>query len=156
MAVTTRTKPVANDARRGTDAYRDEYFKLCADHAYIPAPIRTESEARAADAVIDALAPRGEDALSEAEADYLEIVSDVVEDYERRTLADLAAAGGDVIDLLQSFLDDHGMSASDLGNLLGNRSLGSKLLRRERQLSKGHMLILGKRFGVDPGLFLRN
>jgi antitoxin component HigA of HigAB toxin-antitoxin module len=46
------------------------------------------------------------------------------------------------------------MTASDLGELLGNRSLGSKVLRGERELSKTHLRILAERFKVDAGLLL--
>jgi len=46
------------------------------------------------------------------------------------------------------------MNASQLGELLGNRSLGSKILTGKRELSKSHIGTLSKRFNVDPGLFL--
>src|SRR3990172_3967317 len=42
------------------------------------------------------------------------------------------------LDSLKYLLEQSGMNASDLGNLLGNRSLGSKILRGERELSKTH------------------
>ena len=54
-------------------------------------------------------------------------------------------------------LPDEGarVGASDLGRLLGEpRSLGSKLLTGERVLSKTHIRILAKRFGVRGDLFL--
>jgi antitoxin component HigA of HigAB toxin-antitoxin module len=51
-------------------------------------------------------------------------------------------------------LEQNDMTASDLGKLLGNRSLGSKILRGERELSKQHFRILTERFKVDAGLFL--
>ncbi len=46
------------------------------------------------------------------------------------------------------------MTASDLGDLLGNRSLGSKLVRGEREPSKTHIRILAERFKVSPAFFL--
>jgi HTH-type transcriptional regulator/antitoxin HigA len=55
---------------------------------------------------------------------------------------------------LKYLLEQNNMTASDLGNLLGNRSLGSKILRGERELSKNHLRILARRFKVDAGLFL--
>lgn len=58
------------------------------------------------------------------------------------------------LDSLKYLLEQSGMTASDLGNLLGNRSLGSKILRGERELSKAHLRILAERFKVDAGLFL--
>ena len=58
------------------------------------------------------------------------------------------------LDSLKYLLEQSGMNASDLGNLLGNRSLGSKILRGERELSKAHLRILADRFKVEAGLFL--
>jgi HTH-type transcriptional regulator/antitoxin HigA len=58
------------------------------------------------------------------------------------------------LDMLKYFLEQNDMTASDLGVLLGNRSLGSKILRGERELSKAHLRILAKRFKVDAGIFL--
>ena len=47
------------------------------------------------------------------------------------------------------------MNSSKLGELLGNsRSLGGKILRGERQLSKAHSRIVAERFKVNPALFL--
>ncbi len=44
--------------------------------------------------------------------------------------------------------------ASDLGRLLGNRSLGSLLLTGRRELSKAHVRLLAEHFKVDAGYFL--
>jgi antitoxin component HigA of HigAB toxin-antitoxin module len=41
-----------------------------------------------------------------------------------------------------------------IGELLGNRSLGSKVLREERQMSKEHIRKLSGRFSVSSDLFL--
>ena len=46
------------------------------------------------------------------------------------------------------------MSVSDLGRLLGQRELGSKLLREERQLSKTIIVKLADHFHVSPAYFL--
>jgi HTH-type transcriptional regulator / antitoxin HigA len=59
------------------------------------------------------------------------------------------------LDVLRSLLDDHGMTASDLGRLLGNRELGSKLLRGERQLSKQHIIKLADYFKLSPAAFMQ-
>lgn len=58
------------------------------------------------------------------------------------------------LDALKHLLEENEMTASDLGQLLGNRSLGSKILRGERELSKSHIRKLANRFHVDAGLFL--
>ncbi|MBI4579713.1 MAG: hypothetical protein HY718_08430 [Planctomycetes bacterium] len=84
---------------------------------------------------------------------YLETLSVLVEAYE----ADRHAIEVDdlsPIQVLKHLLDSHHMNASQLGEMLGNRSLGSKILRGRRELSKSHLRVLAKRFNVDPGLFI--
>ena len=153
MPIRTAKAARSKTSTRGTDAYLERYFELCGEFPL--APIRSKTELRAANGIAGELAVRGEDVLAPAELDYLEVLSDLIEDYEQKTLPDLTADAGDGVDILQSFLEDHGMTASDLGRLLGNRSLGSKILRRERRLTETHMRVLGQRFGTSPGIFLR-
>jgi antitoxin component HigA of HigAB toxin-antitoxin module len=49
---------------------------------------------------------------------------------------------------------DRGMNASDLGRLVGKRSLGLKILNGDRGLSKAHIKILAKHFHVSPAVLL--
>ena len=49
---------------------------------------------------------------------------------------------------------EHDMSASDLGHLLGNRTLGAAILSGRRSLGKSHIKKLAEHFKVDPALFL--
>ena len=55
---------------------------------------------------------------------------------------------------LKALLAEHGMTASDLGRLLGNRTLGAAILAGRRSLSKAHIKQLADHFKVEPGLFL--
>lgn len=91
--------------------------------------------------------------LSKGQEQYLETLSVLVAAYENEChgieVDDLSP-----IQMLQHLLESHQMNASQLGDLLGNRSLGSKILRGRRELSKTHIRILAKRFNVDPGLFI--
>lgn len=93
------------------------------------------------------------DRPSKAQRDFVDIMIPVVEDYEaqhhRTDTSDITPLA-----LLRSLLADHAMTASDLGRLLGNRSLGGAILRGERELSKTHVKILAERFKLDPGVFL--
>jgi HTH-type transcriptional regulator/antitoxin HigA len=61
----------------------------------------------------------------------------------------------DGIAALEYLLDQHDMTASDLGRLLGNRQLGSAILRRQRQLSKENVLKLAGHFKVSADVFLQ-
>ncbi len=59
------------------------------------------------------------------------------------------------IEILAYLLDENDLNASDLARILGvDRTLGAKILRGERNLTPEHMKKLGRRFTVDPGIFL--
>jgi HTH-type transcriptional regulator/antitoxin HigA len=81
--------------------------------------------------------------------DYLETLCLLIETYEDAHHA-IATSDLDPVEILKAILEDHAMSASDLGRILGNRSLGGAILRRERQLSKAHIQALCQRFAWDP------
>ena len=56
--------------------------------------------------------------------------------------------------MIRSLLKERGMSASDLGRLLGDRSLGHRVLTGERELSKAHIRVLADHFSLDPAVLL--
>ena len=114
-------------------------------------PIHNDVELEHATEIIDILA--GHD-LNADQADYLDVLSTLIEAYENThyPLDDPAICG---LDALRALLDDHGMSAADLARLLGvHRSMGSKLLKGERALTARHLQTLGERFKVSAALFL--
>ena len=102
---------------------------------------------------MDILSVTDEDRLSPGEADYLLVLTELVEAYEDAQFP-VASAFGDGIDALNYLVEQSGMSASDLGRLLGNRQLGSAILRRERELSKSHIVKLADHFRVSTDLFM--
>ena len=118
------------------------------------APIRNDKHMRQAHEVIDRLAVIDENKLTRGQADYLYALSDLVWMYEQEHHA-ISSPDLDGVDLLQFLLEENNMSASDLGRLLGNRQLGAAILRRQRQLSKTHLLKLCERFKVSADLFLK-
>ena len=85
--------------------------------------------------------------------DYLETLSALVERYDDEHFA-IDDCGITPIEVLRYLCEQNGLTASALGELLGNRSLGSKILREERQLSKEHIRKLSVRFSVSSDLFL--
>jgi HTH-type transcriptional regulator/antitoxin HigA len=113
-------------------------------------PVHDEVDHANATEIIDALA--GHD-LNPDQSDYLESLSELVGAYED------AHHGKDLshvtpLDALRYLVEQNGMTASALGELLGNRALGSKLLRGERELSKTHIAVLCERFKVSADLFI--
>jgi len=115
-----------------------------------PRPIHDDTDLAGASEIIDRLA--GFD-LNGDQEDYLEALSTFVEAYEdkRFPIHDSRIAP---LDALKFLLAEHGMNASDLGRLLGNRTLGSAILNGRRRLSKTHIKRLAEHFKVAPGLLL--
>jgi HTH-type transcriptional regulator / antitoxin HigA len=115
-----------------------------------PRPIHDDVDLANATEVIDGMAGF---ALNSDQEDYLEAISTFVEAYEaaRFPIADSRIAP---LDALKALLAEHGMTASDLGRLLGNRTLGTSLLTGRRALSKAHIKKLAEHFKVEATLFL--
>jgi len=115
-------------------------------------PLKDEVDLDNAQEVADRLA-----VLDRRTADqeaYLETLSLLIERYEDVHHAiDMGKA--DPIATLRFLLRQHGMTASDLGEILGQRQLGSKILNGTRQLSKVHIQALCRHFQVAPGAFLK-
>ena len=116
-------------------------------------PIRTQEDYLWARDVVDRLAIKGEELLSQSELDQLEILSILMEKYEDENY-DIKPLDLSPIEFLRILMGESGMSASDLGKLLGDRPLGYRILNGERELSKKHIKILSEHFRVDPGAFL--
>jgi len=118
---------------------------------WIPRPIRDEVDLDNATEIVDRLSVLAEPTPDQA--DYLEVLATLIEAYERQHHEiDVSHLGP--IDALRFLMDEHGMTASDLGRLLGSRQLGSAILRGRRNLSKAHVKTLAEHFHVNPGVFL--
>lgn len=115
-----------------------------------PRPIHDDVELANATEMIDRLAGF---ALNADQEDYLEAISTFVEAYEAERFP-MDDSQLTPLDALKALLAEHGMSASDLGRLLGNRTLGTPILSGRRALSKAHIKKLAQHFKVEPGLFL--
>ena len=63
-------------------------------------------------------------------------------------------ASGTTKEALKFLMEEHGLIAADLGRELGDRTLGSKILRGERKIGLKYAKTLAKKFGVDVSLFI--
>lgn len=131
---------------------QDDYFALI---QRLPlAPIRNQRQLAQAHAMIDELTRIPEDKLTPGQADYLEVLGDLTTKFEApRMLDQVQCLGG--LDLLKHLLEANDMNASDLGRILGQREVGSKVLRGERHISRSHAKMLGETFGLPTEIFLR-
>ena len=115
-----------------------------------PRPIHDDVDYANTVEMIDRLA--GFDLTADQE-DYLDALSTFVEAYENDRFP-MDESPMAPLEALKFLMAEHGMTASDLGRLLGNRSLGAALLSGRRALSKTHIKKLAAHFKVEPGLFL--
>ena len=91
--------------------------------------------------------------LTEGQIKYLDTLTILIERYEDETEG-IEPPGTDARSVLRSLMEDRGMSASDLGRILGDRSLGPKILNGDRALSKAHIKTLAHHFNVSPAVLL--
>ena len=113
-------------------------------------PIRTKGDYNRAVQIARKLAARTD--LNKDQTAYLEILTLLIDDYESKHVP--IDTTQDPIQTLEFLLEANGLNSSDLGRILGQRQLGSKILKRNRQLSKVHIKKLAEYFSVEPGLFL--
>jgi len=125
------------------------YGALC--RVYLPRPIHDKIDLENATEIVDFLAGHK---LNTDQEDYLDLLSDLVSEYEEEH-APLKSRGMSGVKVLAYLLEENGLNASDLSRILEvDRTLGSKILRCERSLTVEHMKKLGRRFAVEPGIFV--
>lgn len=124
------------------------YDKLVALHP--PRPIYDQVGYDNAVEVVHALAGHK---LNRDQDDYLAIMAKLVEEYETENLPEPKPVRG--IEAVRFLLGEHGLSADDLGELLGvNRSVAYRILKGSRNLTADHIKKLAARFSVSADLFL--
>lgn len=126
------------------------FAELCALH--LPRPITDDVEYENTVEVIDRLAllPR----RTRGQEEYLETLSILIEKYDRDHLVERIA--DQPIARLERLMANHDMSASDLGRVLGNRSLGAAILRGDRKISRANAAKLGDHFKMSPAAFFQS
>jgi HTH-type transcriptional regulator/antitoxin HigA len=117
---------------------------------FMPRPLHDEVDYRNALAVLDAMAGFK---MNPDQEDYFEAIATFVEKYEAEHHA-IEQSKMKPVELIRSLMEDRGMSESDLGRLLGDRSLGHRILTGQRELSKAHIRTLADYFSLDPAALL--
>lgn len=130
------------------DDVPDSYAELVG--LFMPRPLHDDVDYRNALAVLDAMAGFEMNADQE---DYFDAIATFVEKYEAKHHA-IDGEKMTPVELIRSLMDAHGMSKSDLGRLLGDRSLGHRILTGERELSKAHIRVLADHFSLNPAVLL--
>ncbi|MGP9420342.1 helix-turn-helix domain-containing protein [Pseudomonas reactans] len=89
----------------------------------------------------------------------LDIVSNKIREYENnlpevvafRTQMETLPSG---IAVLATLMEQYGLKQTDFQDEIGGKSLVSRILSGQRQLTVDHIDKLAKRFGISPALFI--
>lgn len=127
----------------------DDYLSLIREFPL--RTIRTSSQHDGAMQMVRRLAIANEGSLSGGEREYLDALTILLEDYDRRHEPWQRISG---LQLLKHLMAEHHMKVADLGKLVGSRPLASLILSGKRDISKDVMKRLGAHFRLDPGAFL--
>jgi HTH-type transcriptional regulator/antitoxin HigA len=98
--------------------------------------------------VLDRLATK--ERPSSDEEKYAEVLITLIEAYEEEHHAIPEASP---VEVLRGLIDANGMRQKDLAPILGTESIVSDILRGKRELNKGQIEKLSKRFRVSPAVF---
>ncbi len=125
---------------------RDEYVHLL--EAVPPVKIRTSEQAEATEAQIEELLARP--ALSDAERAYVDLLSDLLADWEDATV-DIPDVHG--VELVRALLEERGQRQKDLVGVFATESVVSEVLAGRRELTRKHIEALATFFKVSPAAF---
>jgi HTH-type transcriptional regulator/antitoxin HigA len=144
-------KSLTTSPARSFKTMPNDYGKLCRS-VWLPRPIRDKADYSAALAAIEPLWGH-EQAMNRDQTDWFEMVADLIADYEAST--EKKAKRLPMAKRLVGLLETHGMTAVDLGRLLGlEPSMGSKIIKGTRQLTTSHIRRLARHFVLPADYFL--
>jgi len=128
-----------------------DYTQMVRD-TYALRPIHDDVEYDNVCEIVDVLAVN-ESRLNLDQRDFLDALVALVEQYDgdQPPVCKSHLTG---LEALKFLLKENDMTASDLGRLLGHRTLGSAILRGKRRLTIAHIKKIAARFKVDASLFL--
>ena len=120
--------------------------------AFMPRPVHDKVGHDNALAVIDAMAGRP---LNDAQEEYLDLLSMLVEVYEDEILKDELASLPRGLAVLRHLCGENKVTGVELGRILGvGRAQASLLLKGDRNLTTTHLQRLSRHFKVSPELFM--
>ncbi len=129
--------------------HRTRYSSLLAQVA--PMVPRTEKENERLLAEIEKLMVKGEKNLSPEEDALLELLTQLVETFEKRVYPREKTSPAELVAFL---LEQRGLSPSDLWSVLGSKGRVSELLSGRREVSKDQAKRLGAFFHISPAAFI--
>ena len=119
---------------------------------YPPRKIRDAVDLENATAVADWISPRAE---NEAQLDYLELLGDLLDEYENRNQKSREGEDSTPLELLNYLVEENDITTRELGKILGvDHSVAARILKGERKITVEHAKKLADRFKLRPEAFL--
>lgn len=116
-----------------------------------PTSIGSEAENERVLCIIEELMAKGEAKLSPEEDALIELLTQLVENFEKRAYP---RQKSDPAQLVRFLLDQRGLKPADLAAVMGSRGRVSDILSGRRSISKEQAKRLGEFFHVSPALFI--
>lgn len=116
--------------------------------AAAPAPITSERQHEDYLAVLDKLSSKERPTANEEK--YAEVLITLIEAYEEEHHAIPDAAP---VEVLRALMEVNDLRQKDLAPVLGTESIVSEILRGKRDLNRGQIEKLSRRFRVSPAVF---
>lgn len=138
-------KAVASAARLNVARY-GELLKR-----FAPKVIETEKENRLALRIVAQLMNIGDGKRSAEENALLRLLATLVEQFERKAYP---LPDAEPKEILLDLMEQNGLKAADLAEVMGGRSRVSDALSGKRSISKEQARRLGERFQVSAALFI--
>ena len=120
--------------------------------ATLPAVIETEEEHERVLTVINGLMSKDEAALSPEEERLLNLLANLVEQYEQRLYAPLKPSTPQ--EILRFLVQENGLRQKDLLDVFGSGGIASEVINGKRAISKAQAKKLTERFSVSVELFI--
>jgi HTH-type transcriptional regulator / antitoxin HigA len=117
----------------------------------LPHPIKDQREYDRIVAEVGRLTKRGEENLSAEETSLLEMLSILIEEYDRKHYP---LSPSQPHEMLAFLLEQRGLEPHDLWPVLGSKSRVSEILSGKRTVSKAHAKKLAAFFHVPVDLFV--
>lgn len=114
-------------------------------------PIRTQAQLEELTALLHSLVDIVGDDENHELADFIDLIGQLVEDYETEHHPVPEAEPRAV---LRFFMEQHGLKQTDLSEEIGGQSVVSEILTGKREINARQAKALAARFGVSPAVFI--
>lgn len=117
----------------------------------VPTVIRSKEENDRMLGIVESLMAKGEDNLSPEEDALLDLLVDLIHDFEAKAYPIPQSAPHEVLEFM---LEQRNLKASDLWPVIGSKSRVSEILAGKRSISKEQAKKLAEFFHLGVGLFI--